>query len=54
MICLVKTAGDISSLPSEQLIFYEKIQKKREKQISNEAMDNCFAQTGFYKSIVLE
>ena len=49
MIGLVDTAGDISSIPSEQLIFYEKLVKKREKQISDEAMHDSFLHTGFYK-----
>ena len=49
MICLVETARDISDIPSEQLIFYEKLKKKRDKQISNEAMHDSFIDTGFYK-----
>ena len=35
MICIVETAQDINNIPSEQLVFYEKLKKKREKQISN-------------------
>ena len=50
MICLVETARDISSIPSEQLIFHEKLIKKREKQISNDAMHDSFLHTGFYKN----
>ena len=49
MICLVETARDISDIPSEQLIFYEKLKKKREKQISNEATHDSFVHAGFYK-----
>ena len=49
MICLVETALDISGIPSEQLIFYEKRIKKREKQISSEAMHDSFFHMGFYK-----
>lgn len=48
-ICLVKTARDINSFPSEQLVFYEKLQKKREKQIINVAMHNGFIHMDFYK-----
>ena len=32
MICIVETAQDINNIPSEQLVFYEKLKKKREKQ----------------------
>ena len=49
MICLVETARDISDTPSEQSIFYEKLKRKRAKQISNEAMHDSFVHTGFYK-----
>ena len=49
MICLVETARDISNVPSEQLVLYDKLQKKREKQISTEAMHDSFVHTGFYK-----
>ena len=49
MICLVKPARNINNIPSEQLVFYEKVKKKREKQISNEAMHDSFVHTGFYK-----
>ena len=49
VICLVETAEDISNVPSEQLVLYEKLQKKREKQISTEAMHDSFVHTGFYK-----
>ena len=35
MICIVETAQDINNIPSEQLVFYEKLKRKREKQISN-------------------
>ena len=49
MICLVETARDVSNIPSEQLIFYEKLKKKTEKRISNEAMHDSFVHTGFYK-----
>ena len=49
VICLVETAGDVSNVPSEQLVLYEKLQKKREKQISTEAMHDSFVHTGFYK-----
>ena len=35
MICIVETAQDINNIPSEQLVFYKKLKKKREKQISN-------------------
>ena len=49
MICLVETARDVSNIPSEQLIFYGKLKKKREKRISNEAMHDSFVHTGFYK-----
>ena len=49
VICLVETARDISNVPSEQLVLYEKLLKKREKQISTEAMHDSFVHTGFYK-----
>ena len=49
MICLVETARDISNVPSEQLVLYDKLQKKREKQVSTEAMHDSFVHTGFYK-----
>ena len=49
VICLVETARDISNVPSVELILYEKLQKKREKQISTEAMHDSFVHTGFYK-----
>ena len=49
MICLVETARDITNVPSEKLVLYEKLQKKREKQISTEAMPDSFVHTGFYK-----
>ena len=49
LICLVETARDISNVPSEQLVLYEKLQK-REKQISTEAMHDSFVQTAFYKN----
>ena len=49
MICLVETARDISNVPSEQLVLYEKLQK-REKQIRTEAMHDSYIQTGFYKN----
>ena len=49
MICLVETARDISNVPSEQLVLYEKLQK-REKQIRTEAMHDSYVQTGFYKN----
>ena len=49
MICLVETARDISNVPSEQLVLYEKLQKKREKQISTDAMHDSFVHTGFHK-----
>ena len=35
MICIVETAQDINNIPSEQLVFYEKLKKKREEQVSN-------------------
>ena len=35
MIYIVETAQDINNISSEQLVFYEKLKKKREKQISN-------------------
>ena len=49
MTCLVETAPDVSDIPSEQLMFYEKLKKKRDKQISNKAMHDSFVHTGFYK-----
>ena len=49
MICLVGTARDVGDIPSEQLVLYEKLEKKRAKQISNEAMHDSFVHTGFYK-----
>ena len=49
MICVIDTAEDIGDIPSEDLIFYEKRKKEREKQISNEAMHDSFGHTGFYK-----
>ena len=49
LICLVETARDISNVPSEQLVLYDKLQKKRDKQISTEAMHDSFVHTGFYK-----
>ena len=47
VICHVETAGDISNVPSGQLVLYEKLQKKREK--STGAMHDSFVHTGFYK-----
>ena len=49
MICLVGTVRDFGDIPSEQLVLYEKLEKKRAKQISNEAMHDSFVHTGFYK-----
>ena len=49
MIWLVETTRDINDIPLEQLIFYEKLERKRAKQISNEAMHDSFVHTGFYK-----
>ena len=49
MIGLVENARDINDIPSEQLIFYEKLERKRAKQISNEAMHDSFIHTDFYK-----
>ena len=49
MICLVETARDVNNIPSEQLVFYEKLKRKRAKQISNKAMHDSFVHTGFYK-----
>ena len=53
MICLVKTAPSTSNIPSEQLIFYDKLKKRKEKQISNEAQHDSFVHTGFKKSTFL-
>ena len=49
MIWLVETTRDINDIPLERLIFYEKLERKRAKQISNEAMHDSFVHTGFYK-----
>ena len=49
MVCLAETGRDISNFPGEQKPFYEKLRKKREKNISNEAMHDSFVHTGFYE-----
>ena len=53
MICLVETARYINNIPSEQLVFYEKLRKKTEKQISNKAIHFSLIHTGFYKKYFL-
>ena len=53
MIYLAETAQDINKVPGEHKSFYEKLKKKREKNISNEAMHNCFIHAGFYKNYLL-
>ena len=49
MVCLAETARDINKVPEEQKPFYDKLRKKREKNISTEAMHDSFVHTGFYK-----
>ena len=49
MVCLAETGRDISNVPAEHKPFYEKLRKKREKNISNEAMHDSFVHTGFYQ-----
>ena len=53
MICLAETARDIDKVPAEHKPFYEKLRKKREKNISNEAMHDSFVHTGFYEKYLL-
>ena len=53
VICLVETARDISNVPSVELVLYEKLQKKREKQISTEACMIASYTLAFIKSTFL-
>ena len=53
MICLVETARDINKVAVEHTPIYEKLRKKREKNISNEAMHDSFIHTRFYKKYLL-
>ena len=53
MIFLAETAGDIDNVLSQQLVLYEKLKKKTEKQISNEAMHDSFLHTPFTKGTFL-
>ena len=53
MVCLAETARDINKVPAEHKPFYEKLRKKREKNISTEAMHDSFVHTGFYEKYLL-
>ena len=53
MICLVETARDINKVAVEHTPIYEKLRKKREKNISNEAMHDSFIHTRFYEKYLL-
>ena len=53
MICFAETARDIDKVPAEHKPFYEKLRKKREKNISSEAMHESFVHTGFYEKYLL-
>ena len=53
MICLVETAWDINKVAVEHTPIYEKLRKKREKNISNEAMHDSFIHKRFYKKYLL-
>ena len=53
MDCLAETARDINKVPAERKTFYEKLRKKREKNISTEAMHDSFVHTGFYEKYLL-
>ena len=49
MVCLAETARDINKIPEEHKPFYDKLRKKRKKNIITEAMHDSFVHTGFYK-----
>ena len=53
MVCNAETARDIKKIPEEHKPFYDKLRKKREKNISTEAMHDSFVHTGFYKKYLL-
>ena len=53
MVCLAETDRGIDKVPPEHKPCYEKLRRKREKNISNEAMHDSFVHTGFYKRCLL-
>ena len=49
MVFLAETARDVNKVLEEHKPFYDKLRKKREKNISTEAVHDSFVHTGFYK-----